>query len=315
LKTRIKQIFAGSQGVREVWRLLSYAALLVGSSFILVKGTTFALRAAHVHFPHAPGQSPVEELVLGQLVTLCAAFIATRLMAAMEGRRLTDFGLAQLDRRSSGDFGAGVLWGMALIASLIGLLSLKGAYSVSAVALTGSPLVRYTFLWACAAAVNGFAENLAVFGYPLTVLKRWMGFWPAALVLCALFTLGHLENGGENWMGLGSIFLQAFVLLLSVWLGGTLWLSIGLHAGGIFAEDFVFSLPDSGVDFTGHLLAASLKGPVWLTGGSAGPEGSVLALPVIAGAVVALLAVYRTRVRRLRNRSVAAFDASGRRPS
>jgi hypothetical protein len=38
----------------------------------------------------------------------------------------------------------------------------------------------------------------------------------------------------------------------------------------------LYSVPDSGGVSPGHLLKSSFHGPKWLTGGSVGPEGSVL---------------------------------------
>ena len=70
---------------------------------------------------------------------------------------------------------------------------------------------------------------------------------------------------------------------------------IGRHAGGVFAEDFLFSLPDSGVEYTGHLSNASLHGPEWLAGGSVGAEASVVALIVFVAALLTLIFAYRQR--------------------
>src|SRR3546814_7959144 len=41
-------------------------------------------------------------------------------------------------------------------------------------------------------------------------------------------------------------------------ISGNLWLSVGINTGVIIGEDLVFSVPDSGVTYTGHLLAARL---------------------------------------------------------
>ncbi|MGH9756396.1 MAG: hypothetical protein ACRD4M_01550 [Candidatus Acidiferrales bacterium] len=45
-------------------------------------------------------------------------------------------------------------------------------------------------------------------------------------------------------------------------------------------------MPDSGILAKGHLMNSSFHGPAWLTGGSVGPEGSLLAFVVlILGAI------------------------------
>ena len=48
-----------------------------------------------------------------------------------------------------------------------------------------------------------------------------------------------------------------------------------MHASFDFGETFLYSVPDSGLVFPGHLSNSTISGPAWLTGGSVGPEGSV----------------------------------------
>ena len=96
-------------------------------------------------------------------------------------------------------------------------------------------------------------------------------------------------------MGIVSLFLIGVLMGTTVWLTGDLWLSVGIHAGAVIAEDLVFSVPDSGVTYTGHLLASRLTGPSWLSGGDAGPEGSALALPVFVVLLALLWLVYSRR--------------------
>jgi membrane protease YdiL (CAAX protease family) len=62
---------------------------------------------------------------------------------------------------------------------------------------------------------------------------------------------------------------------------GSLWFGVGFHAAWDWGETFVYSVPDSGTIFPGHLLKSSLQGPRWLTGGVVGPEGSVLCFAVL----------------------------------
>jgi hypothetical protein len=71
-----------------------------------------------------------------------------------------------------------------------------------------------------------------------------------------------------------------------------LWFAVGFHAAWDWSETFFYSVPDSGTVFPGHLLSSSLRGPAWLSGGSAGPEGSVLCFAVVGLAWIALDRVY-----------------------
>jgi hypothetical protein len=53
---------------------------------------------------------------------------------------------------------------------------------------------------------------------------------------------------------------------------------------------------DSGLKVTGHLLNPQpAQGPDWLTGGSVGPEGSVVTLILWVLMTVIFLALYRKR--------------------
>jgi hypothetical protein len=49
---------------------------------------------------------------------------------------------------------------------------------------------------------------------------------------------------------------------------------VGWHASFDFGETFLYSVPDSGMLLKHHLSSATLHGPAWLTGGTAGPEAS-----------------------------------------
>jgi hypothetical protein len=74
----------------------------------------------------------------------------------------------------------------------------------------------------------------------------------------------------------------ALIFALTLRRTGTLWLAVGWHAAFDFGETFLYSVPDSGATFPGHLSNATLHGPAWLTGGAAGPEASVLSFVVMA---------------------------------
>jgi CAAX protease family protein len=62
---------------------------------------------------------------------------------------------------------------------------------------------------------------------------------------------------------------------------GNLWFAVGFHAAWDWGESFFYSVPDSGEIAVGHLMNSTSQGPKWLTGGTVGPEGSVLCLVII----------------------------------
>ena len=104
---------------------------------------------------------------------------------------------------------------------------------------------------------------------------KGIGFWPAAILLSLLFGRVHLENPGEGWVGAAGVVMIGLVFAFGLRRTGNLWLVVGWHASFDFGETFLFSVPNSGIVFSGHLSNAALHGATWLTGGTVGPEGSV----------------------------------------
>jgi hypothetical protein len=99
---------------------------------------------------------------------------------------------------------------------------------------------------------------------------------------------------GEPWRGVGGRTVGNAVRHFRVIHSATprnLWFAIGFHAATDYAETFIDSVPDSGMLASAHLLNSNLHGPCWLTGGTIGPEGSVVdfALLLAAFFVVAVI--------------------------
>jgi hypothetical protein len=108
-----------------------------------------------------------------------------------------------------------------------------------------------------------------------------MRFWPAALFLSGIFGVAHLGNHGENVLGILQVVATGLLFCLMIRRTGNLWFAIGFHAAWDWAETFFYGTPDSGLLGVGRFLNSSVQGPNWLTGGSAGPEGSVFAFLII----------------------------------
>lgn len=280
----------GAQVVGLAWRLVLYVALLI----VGVRGLSMFVKAVlhrlGVHFPHPDGARPVESLILSQLVILMAAVVATAVLVRTDRERPPP--MLPVNALGEARCLQGLFWGVAGMAVLIGIIAWMGGYRITGVALSGPTLAGYVALWGGAAVVNGLAENLAMLGYPLLRAAKTLGFVPAILLMSALFAAAHMGNPGENPLGLASVFLTAVLFASSIWRTGDLWLSVGIHAGLVLAEDFLFSVPDSGEVYTGHLVASQFSGPAWLNGGAAGPEGSVLIFPLLVAGLALLWFAY-----------------------
>jgi membrane protease YdiL (CAAX protease family) len=136
------------------------------------------------------------------------------------------------------------------------------------------------------------------------------GFWQAAWVTSTLFGAVHTGNNGENWIGIFAAGAIGFVFCVSVYVTGSAWWAIGCHASWDWAETYFYGTADSGLVARGHLLTATPAGnPLW-SGGTDGPEGSLLVLAVILLLLVAVLALYG-RMRQAAATVPAAQQAAG----
>jgi membrane protease YdiL (CAAX protease family) len=118
------------------------------------------------------------------------------------------------------------------------------------------------------------------------------GFWQAAWVTSTVFGFIHTGNNGENWIGIFAAAAIGFVFCVSIWVTGSAWWAIGCHAGWDWAETYFYGTADSGMQAQGHYLTASPAGQVLWSGGTDGPEGSLLVLGAIILLLVALLVIY-----------------------
>lgn len=132
--------------------------------------------------------------------------------------------------------------------------------------------------------------------FPCLILHRraaaHSSFWQAAWVTSTLFGFVHTSNGGENWVGIFSAAAIGFVFCVSIRVTGSAWWAIGCHAGWDWAETYFYGTADSGLVPRGHFLTTTPAGnPLW-SGGSDGPEGSLLIVGILVLFLLWLVAVY-----------------------
>jgi membrane protease YdiL (CAAX protease family) len=131
------------------------------------------------------------------------------------------------------------------------------------------------------------------------------GFWQAAWVTSTFFGFIHTGNTGETWIGIFAAAAIGFVFCVSIWLTGSAWWAIGFHASWDWAETFFYGTADSGMQPQGHFLTTSPVGAALWSGGSDGPEGSLLVIFIILLTLLALIAIYGRRRPTLESTSTA----------
>ncbi len=281
-------IFIGSKGLRAGWGALAFVILVVALSAAVV----IALQVWHlVKMPHMEGHTLTPELVFFQDGSSAAVLIiATLAMIALEKRSPSQlgFGLAGFVPRMI----LGLVMGFGALSAVVGILYLCHAIVIDKIALTGGAALASAGLWGIAFLLVGISEEMMFRGYLQQTIARGLNFRVAALIVNALFVLAHTGNAGENPLGLLQVFVAGILLSWSIWRTGTMWWAIGFHTAWDWAQSFFYGVPDSGFNSTGTFLVAHPVGPDWLSGGSAGPEGSVVATGVLilTGVLIAMLA-------------------------
>jgi membrane protease YdiL (CAAX protease family) len=276
-----RTLFLDPDGLRPGWGLAFY--------FL----TFFVLQrlAVDLALSRDFGASGLWSLMLEQFGTLLAAVLPAVVLARVERRPWKAYGLP-LKQAFNRMFWIGALWGFAAITLLMFALYGLHTFQFGNVILHGARLARFAAFWSVFFLLVGLFEEFWLRGYAQFTLARGIGFWPAALVLSCAFGLIHLRNGGEHWTGLLAAALLGFFFCLTLRRTGNLWFAVGFHAAWDWGETFFYSVPDSGSVWPGHLLSSSLRGPQWLSGGSVGPEGSLLCFVVIAAVWIAFDRVY-----------------------
>jgi uncharacterized protein len=283
----MRRVFMSEGGLRAGWRFLIWLA--IGITLLV------GLQAA-VDWIFHPGEHAFLDplrLMLGDLLALIAAAVATFVMMRIERRTLRDY-YWPTHEFFGRNFWMGLLWGIGAISLCIALIALFGGYRITGVALRGSALPKFTVLWIAASFAIGVVEEFTFRAYQLRTLADGIGFWPAATLLSAAFgAIHYFSKPYERWEDFLSTGLLALFLCLTVRRTGTLAFAIGWHIAFDWGAMFFYSGRNAGEFAVGKLLETQWTGPNWLTCGLLGPEASWMMAIVIAALFFGFDRVYR----------------------
>lgn len=287
----LKRVWIGPDGLRAGWAVLLFFA--IAATAVMLMGEV----AQAIHLPLG-SNGPLTPLgTLGSEIVQCAGvLIATWLMGVIEKRSWLSYGLKA--PRAATLFWQGALWGVVALSAMMMVLDLTHAVTIRYSGASMLPLLESGVLWAVVFFLVGATEELAFRGYAFFKLIRGCNSALIAAIVMSLFFGGvHLSNSGETLVGVAQVVSLGLLCCLAVWRTGSLWWVFGLHAAWDWSETFVFGTADSGLSATGHFLTTHATGPQWLSGGSVGPEGSVIVFPTMALlAIVAVLTLPRRNV-------------------
>ena len=134
----------------------------------------------------------------------------------------------------------------------------------------------------------GYWEELAFRGYLLQNMIDGMGLSVAVVVSCLLYGATHAGNPNAGVLSTLIIVLFGFLRIYGYLGTGLLWLSMGMHIGWNFFQGPVFGYAASGHAEDLTVISHQTAGPDWLTGGQFGPESSLITVPVVLLALLAM---------------------------
>ena len=276
----VKLIFHGAQGPRVGWKVLLFAAIVI--TLFLATRPLINLVA-----PRSPtGSTSLQIDFIREFWLALLVLVATSVMARLERRPLRSYGYT--DSAGVQRLCFGVCWGFLSISALVGALWVHGSLVFDGFSSANRHALPAAAAAALGALLVGLVEESVLRGYPQFVLTRALGFWWTALTLSLIFGLLHGGNGGETWLGLFGAGAAGLFLCLSLWYTKSLFWAVGFHSGFNWGESYLYGTPRSGNVAPWHLIATHPTGdPLW-SGGSAGPEGSLLLVPLLVALFVGM---------------------------
>ena len=305
-------ILFGRFGLRAGWSMLIFVPLFIIFAFILIVtalGVAGKLpqtiaemsHPAKVTQPHPIPDIRALDAFMADILQFGGLALAALALSRIERRRFSVYGIGP---NRLADFLPGAFWGLVTLSLLVGILRATHHLVFDAQVLHGAAIYSFGFKWLLAFISVGLLEEYLSRGFLQFTLTRGVyglaekisptharavAFTIAAFFMSLFFSAGHLGNARENPMGIVMTFLAAVVFSYALWRTGSLWWAIGFHMAWDWAQSFLYGVPDSGQLVQGRLFATHASGNVLLSGGTVGPEGSVLLVPVMALVIVVLL--------------------------
>ena|SRR5436190_9823721 len=262
--------------------LLFLTYVVLSQAFGAVLGWLFVVKLHVVDMSDKTWHPSV--FMIGETIGAFGAALATLLVSRFGGWSLSRLGYRPTGALSQ--LAMGSLFGLTAVIVLVLAIAELGGFSFGTIAMSGSAALKYAVAWLFAFALVGVAEEMDFRAASLITLTEAIGFWPAAVLLSALFgALHYFFKPMENIADALSVSLLGLFMCVTVIRTGAIWFAVGFHALFDYAAIFIFGAPNSGNGgrpVATKLFTGGYHGPAWLTGGPLGVEASWLVFPVIA---------------------------------
>ena len=229
--------------------------------------------------------SPARLLVL-MYTTLISTLVVLFGVRLIERRSFRTMGLTR--HHMLRNYAAGGVLGFAMIAAAFLLQVAAGALYNTGAAPTLPNLagILLIFGWM----LQGFNEELIFRGWLMMSVGTVSKAWTAVIYSSVFFMLFHLGNDGISPLACLNLTLFGIVTALLILRTDSIWAASAMHSAWNWGQGNFFGCKVSGIDPGVSVLKfAHSNAPDILTGGSFGPEGSILTTAVLIPVAILLL--------------------------
>ncbi len=270
---------SGERRLRAGWRILLFFLAVASLGLGLVYLAELVLGGR-------PSPGLRRELLLVGALAISTTVLLPFARRFVDKRSVVSLGL-HFDRAAVGDLVFGWLLSGAMAALFFLSLFLAGAVTVNGFAWDGGAFVGPLLLSCFLYLLVGWWEELFFRGYIFANLISGLGLVVAVVVSCVIYGLLHASNPSATVLSTIIIVGFGFLRIHGLLTTRQLWLSMGMHMGWNFFQGPVFGFSASGRG-SFKVLTLELDGAGWFTGGDFGPEGSILMLPILGGALLVM---------------------------
>jgi membrane protease YdiL (CAAX protease family) len=281
-------------GIRLLLRILRnpFVSLLVLYNLVFYvhwSGNAYmVLFASRSLGPLILASGPMLPLVTGVFLVGNLLLVYLSYAHVVERRTASELSVPGMGR----ELGIGLVLGFGLFTTCVLIAMALGLYRIEGIDRWQSLVAGVT----AGTVTTPFAEELLFRGVVLRILEGVFGSWVALFLSSLWFGYVHSGNPGETFAGVAAIAIVYGPMLAAPFLlTRRLWMAIGLHLAWNYTMGKIFSGAVSGGSEMPGLFKTAFAGPDLLTGGSAGMEGSLIAILVSTTFTVVMLILARRR--------------------
>jgi len=219
-------------------------------------------------------------LISGLLAATIILSVYIILYRYYEKRKISELSTDKLAK----NLATGVLLGFVLQSLTIGVIYLSKGFaviSVNGIAYLIPSLVTVT---------GAIFEEVLFRGIIFRITEEKLGSYLALAISALIFGALHLWNPNSTLVSGLAVAIEAGLLLGASYIyTRNLWFPIAIHFAWNFTQSYIYGASTSGRAVAESLLTSKIRGPVIISGGEFGPEGSVQAVIFCLTATIILM--------------------------